>query len=1291
MSSGQKFVARNRAPRVQIEYDVELYGAEKKVQLPFVMGVMSDLSGKSREKPPSVEDRKFLEIDVDNFDDRMKAMAPRAAFSVPNTLGGEGNLSVDLTFEKMDDFSPAAVARKVEPLRQLLEARTQLSNLMTYMDGKAGAEDLIGRLMADPAAFRAIAGVAADGAAAAEKTDALEALRKIALAATEVKEDSTEATLDGLRAAGAAVEEVAEDTTASALDALRDADPAQEAVETDQTADVLAGLKDVAPDEVEQKGDDVSALLHEVKAAVPDAAEEADTSSDVLAGLRDSAPEKTPEDETTGEALDSLRAAGEAVPDVPGKADDLDALLEDVKTAAPQEDGAIDLDALLAGDDASEEAPEELSPRSTEDDSDGLGDLDALLANDEDKAEADATDDLDALLVDADTDVADAAEEDTAEGDGLGDLDALLADDDDGTQDEEPTDNDNDGLGDLDSLLADKGGEDRSDATVEGDALDDLDALFADDDAEDSEADEPEDDTLDDLDALLADDDAPAGADEEAEDSALGDLEALLADDDDEAAEEDPTDDLDALLANGDESTDDADNAADDLDALLADADVDEGEGLSDLEALLDDAADEPTEEDGSGKDESDGMDDLDALLADNDGDGDPDEDDPLSDLEALLADDDDGTDDLDSLLADADGDASDDAEGGDDDLDALLTDIDGDDDDAEPEAPVEKSADPDLPFGTLTAPRSEMFDQARQKFRIALMGDFSGRASRGELEIGEGLVNRKPIKFDIDNYEDIIARFKTTLMLPIGTDGAAVAVELNNLDDLHPDQLYEKVEMFEELSSLRTRVKSGQGLDDLKDWGEQFGDLKLTSRKRAKGAAVPADRRLSDFQQLIGDMQGSLAEPSSADELIQRVVGPYVVAAPDPNQETMTAAVDEALTGAMRMVLHHPDFQAVESIWRSLELLARRVETGGGMEIVLYDVSAEEWAADLSAQEDLAESGLFKMLAEEPVLDENQGPLSAIFGLYTLEETPPHAELMARMAKIAQHINASFVTAITPSFMETPAGDRHPLVKKVWGALRDLPEAAHVGVASPRFLLRLPYGQKTEPCYEFEFEEFSMREGLKGMLWANPVILSAILMAETAARGGKNMELGSIMSLNDMPFHYLTDQHGDQVGLPCTERLLNTRTAADVVARGFMPVLSIKGRNEVRLGSFQSLGAGEIVGPWALTGGSGTPSSRMSTTVGFGSTPETEGGGDSRTKKTAGDDEAAEADDDLDLGGDDDDLGLDDLDLDLGGDDDGDDEDLDALLSGFDDDAGGDDDDDEDMDADLAALLEDL
>lgn len=156
-SSSQKFIGRNRAPRVQIEYDVELYGAKKKVQLPFVMGVMADLSGKPAQPLAPVAERTFLEIDVDNFDDRLKAMKPRVAFNVPNTLTGEGNLSVDITFDSMDDFSPEAIARKVEPLKKLLDARTQLKDLLTYMDGKVGAEELISNVLKDPELLKSLA------------------------------------------------------------------------------------------------------------------------------------------------------------------------------------------------------------------------------------------------------------------------------------------------------------------------------------------------------------------------------------------------------------------------------------------------------------------------------------------------------------------------------------------------------------------------------------------------------------------------------------------------------------------------------------------------------------------------------------------------------------------------------------------------------------------------------------------------------------------------------------------------------------------------------------------------------------------------------------------------------------------------------------------------------------------------------------------------------------------------------------------------------------------------------
>ena len=162
--SSQKFIGRNRPPRVQLEYDVELYGAEKKVAVPFVMGVMSDLSGANGDDLPPVAERKPLEIDNENFDTRLKAMKPRVSFKVDNKLTHDGDsIPVDMTFEGMDDFTPAEVAKKVDPLNKLLEARTHLANLVTYMDGKTGAEDLIAQVLNDPALLKALAGKAKEG------------------------------------------------------------------------------------------------------------------------------------------------------------------------------------------------------------------------------------------------------------------------------------------------------------------------------------------------------------------------------------------------------------------------------------------------------------------------------------------------------------------------------------------------------------------------------------------------------------------------------------------------------------------------------------------------------------------------------------------------------------------------------------------------------------------------------------------------------------------------------------------------------------------------------------------------------------------------------------------------------------------------------------------------------------------------------------------------------------------------------------------------------------------------
>jgi type VI secretion system protein ImpC len=487
-----------------------------------------------------------------------------------------------------------------------------------------------------------------------------------------------------------------------------------------------------------------------------------------------------------------------------------------------------------------------------------------------------------------------------------------------------------------------------------------------------------------------------------------------------------------------------------------------------------------------------------------------------------------------------------------------------------------------DVSFGTLAKPARP--PAPGQKFRLAVLGDFSGRANAGKLATGAALGAARPVKIDVDNLDDVIAKVRLTLNLDLTGDGQNVAVPIGGMDDFHPDQLAENLEFFGELMSLRRNLGSKAGFDraakQVLSWG---GEAPLPPPPRqARGAVIAKDCKLSDFARLTGRKPSAEAAEHSADDLVRRLVGPFVQPARDARQDQLIARVDEALSAAMRRVLHHPDFQAMEAVWRGVEFLVRRIETGARMEIVLYDVSAEELAADLAATDTLGETGLYTLLAEAPRLDAHQGPFSAVLGLYGFELSPPHADLLGRVAKIAAGAGAPFVAAIAPDALATPIHDQHPLIKEAWAALQDLQEAAYLGLATPRFLLRMPYGRKSDPIDAFAFEEFTRQSGLSGMLWGHPALLAGLLLAETFKQQGAKMRPGSIAGIGDMPYYVYVDPDGDQTALPCTERLYSERQAVLVSNYRVMPVLSLRGRPEVRLGGFAALGGGTLAGFWA-------------------------------------------------------------------------------------------------------------
>ncbi len=597
--------------------------------------------------------------------------------------------------------------------------------------------------------------------------------------------------------------------------------------------------------------------------------------------------------------------------------------------------------------------------------------------------------------------------------------------------------------------------------------------------------------------------------------------------------------------------------------------------------------------------------------------------------------------------------------------------------------------------FGNLQRPAQAGGDS--EKFRIAVLGDFSARANKGQLDTGDALAAHKPLRIDVDNLDELLERFQVCLQLPIGGDGGTIAVPITCMDDFHPDDLYDNLEIFSKLGSLRQRLMDSSAFAGAaKAVQSLFGAeavAKHEHRVRARGTEVP-NAKVSDFAALVGRPTATSPDTSVV-QLIKEVVRDHVIPDKDPRQDQMVAVVDESLSDTARRVLHHPDFQSLEALWRCVEFLVRRLETDENLEIVLLDVTAEELAADLCSTDTLDETGLYKLLVEQPVEDAMQGPFSAIVSNYTFQQTPPHADLLGRVAKIAAAAQAPFIASIsTDCLKKSKPEEIHPLVKQSWDDLRNLPESTYLALTVPRFMLRWPYGKKSDPISRFEFEEFTRKRGVRGMLWGNSAFLAGLLLGLTCQRQGlKEMQLGSIMTVDDLPFYYYIDDDGDQIALPCTDRLLSERLAQHVRAQHFLPVLSIKGRPEVRLGSFGSLSGQPLAGRWGSPSGqapSAAPSSSLQAASTVGAEPVTPPAESPEPVEETPVASPAPADDDLDalLAGLDDTAASEPAAAEESPAADADD-DLDALLAGLE--ADDEESSDDDMDPDLAALLGDL
>ena len=475
--------------------------------------------------------------------------------------------------------------------------------------------------------------------------------------------------------------------------------------------------------------------------------------------------------------------------------------------------------------------------------------------------------------------------------------------------------------------------------------------------------------------------------------------------------------------------------------------------------------------------------------------------------------------------------------------------------------------------FGGISLPAPKW--AAKRPMRIALLGDFSAGALAGRLESGAALAKRKPLPVEFDTLEDVLARMKLKLQLPLGAEGAPVEIEVSELESFHPDRLYGNLEIFSALASLRKRLNTpstfAKAAAEVQSWSKGAGKRasSVNRRARARGAAPSSGATLDDFARLTGRPSVAKGADDSLDALLRSIVGPFVVPAANPNKDALVATVDKALSDAMRAVLHQPDFQNAESLWRGVDFLLRKLETSHQLQVHLIDLSAEELAADLSTATDLSETGLYKLLVEKPSQDADGG-YSYLCGLYPFDATPPHAELLGRAALVAAHAGAPFITAINTGPFTDRKEPPHRLVRDAFAALKAMPDASYLGLIGPRFLLRHPYGKRSDPISSFAMEEFTNEDGLRGMLWGHPSLLA---MCVLAVRGGQ-------MTIDDLPFHHHVDADGDSVALPCTDRLINTHASTLLRDYGINGVMAHKGEALVRLAGLEAINGDGLAAP---------------------------------------------------------------------------------------------------------------
>jgi type VI secretion system protein ImpC len=471
------------------------------------------------------------------------------------------------------------------------------------------------------------------------------------------------------------------------------------------------------------------------------------------------------------------------------------------------------------------------------------------------------------------------------------------------------------------------------------------------------------------------------------------------------------------------------------------------------------------------------------------------------------------------------------------------------------------------IDFGTLDTSAPEAPDP-RVPRHLLLLGDFSGQGRTRPPRSGEELARLKPLRLDVDGLDGVLAALGATLSLPGGLDAGAEAVELapRSLDDLHPDALCEEVPAFAELDALARQLSSPRGA----------------------AAALPALRRLGIDLASAAPSVSQLAGPGQActpaarvERLARAAASPFAQPAAAPEAALLRAALDGRRTQWLRELLRQPGLRQLEAAWRGLDFFVRRVDTGPRLQCLLLDVGDDEFAADLRTATALEDTALYRWLVERPRTDARHGVPYAVIAHQSFALTASDTQLLGRAARIAAQARVPFIAGWAGEALPPRPQDLDVDTAQAWAALRALPQANHLALLAPRFLLRMPYGARNEPLDGFGFEELEhAAEAAQALPWGHPALLAGVLLARHLLREGAGKPPRELL-LQDLPCGLAPDEDGELVALPGTQWLLDERQGVRLQALGLTPVFAARGRPQLRLGGFMAVNGQALAGSW--------------------------------------------------------------------------------------------------------------